>query len=740
MSLHPTICRVCYHLCGAVVEVDESGRAVSMTGDRDNPLYKGYGCVKGRASPAIHNSPDRLLHTMKRQSDGSFTPIDIEQALDEIAAKLSEILDRDGPRAVASYVGTGIVGHSLAMTTTHSFMEAIQSPMVCGNESIDQPGKSVAKGLHGVWQAPSNGWIDPDVILVIGMNPLVSHNGFPFGNPNTWINDKLAKGMKLIVIDPRRTETARKATQYLQPLPGHDAALLAAMARVVIDEGLYDKDFVAAHVQGLDAFRRVLERFSPEAVAQAAGVEAEALITAARTYASARRGYAICGTGPSMSGSSTLVEYLRMCLETLSGHYLREGEPVPVAGVTMTAPVAKAQATPPFPVWGAAFGGHMSRVRGLRAFFAGSAPMPTSALPDEILMPGEGQVRALISCAGNPVLAWPDQNKTIEALRNLELSVALDVKMTPSAALADYVIACKLHLETPGVSYLSEGLAFYGTGIGVDQSFGQYTPAIVQPPAGSQVVEEWEVFYGLCQRLGLQFTLHGLNGTSVDLDMTSKPTTDELLAHFTEGSRVPLEELKKHPHGAFFPDASLKVQPQDEGWQGRLDLANSDMMEDLENYKLVGDETGDGFDFRLISRRMRHTFNSIAHNPATKGLPYNPAFLHPDDMRACGLTDGAVIEIRSQHGAILGIAQGDPAVRRGLISMSHGYGGGPDRDGELLAIGSPTSRLSALDDDPERYTGQPRMSGIPVNIRASDLSRAPAQPTRCEAGAATLAV
>jgi len=730
MSLHPTFCRICYHLCGAVVEVDDAGRAVSMLGDKANPLYKGYGCMKGRASPAIHNSPDRLLHTVKRQPDGSFVAMDIEQALDEIAAKLSEIRHRDGPRAIASYHGTGIVGNCLAMASTHSFMEAIESPMVFGNESIDQPGKSVAKGLHGVWQAPGNGWVDPEVIMVVGMNPLVSHNGFPFGNPNTWINERLAKGTKLIVIDPRRTETARRATQFLQPLPGHDAALLAALARVIIDEQLYDKAFVAAHVQGLEAFRAALDRFTPEAVARVAGIDADELVQAARTYASARRGYAICGTGPSMSGSSTLVEYLRMCVETLCGHYLREGEVLPVAGVTMAAPVAKAQATPPFPAWGDAFGGHATRVRGLKAYYAGSAPMPTSALPDEILMPGEGQVRALISCAGNPVLAWPDQNRTIDALRNLELSVALDVKMTPSAVLADYVIGCKLHLETPGISYLSEGLAFYSTGVGIDKSFGQYTPAIVSPPEGAQVVEEWEVYYGLCQRLGLQFTLHGLNGTAVDLDMTRKPTTDELLAHFMAGSRIPLEELKKHPHGAFFPDDSARVRPQDEGWEGRLELASPDILEDLRAYRLDDGDADTAFGFRLISRRVRHTFNSIAHNPATRGISHNCAYLHPTDMDELGIAEGSVIEIRSRYGAILGVANGDPMLRRRLISMSHGYGGGPDRDEDLLAIGSPTSRLSGLDDDPERYSGQPRMSGIPVNIRCNPGMVSPAQPNR----------
>jgi len=130
----------------------------------------------------------------------------------------------------------------------------------------------------------------------------------------------------------------------------------------------------------------------------------------------------------------------------------------------------------------------------------------------------------------------------------------------------------------------------------------------------------------------------------------------------------------------------------------------------------------------MISRRVRHTFNSIAHNPATRGAPYNPAFMHPDDMARYGLADGDVIELRSRYGAILGVAEGDPALRPGLVSMAHGYGAAPDRDDALFAIGSPTSRLSGLDDDPERYNGQPRMSGIPVNIRAVNALQAPIQP------------
>jgi len=730
MTLIPTFCRVCYHLCGAVVEVDERGRAVSMTGDRENPLYQGYGCMKGRASPSMHNSPDRLLNSMKRQPDGTFIPISVEQAMDEIAIKLSEILDKNPPRSVAAYCGTGSTSGFMSMNSAQGFLRSIDSPMSFGSISIDQPGKVIAKGLHGVWQAPSTGWTDPQAILAIGANPLVSHTGFPYGNPNTWVNDQLRKGMQLIVIDPRKSETARKATLFLQPLPGHDAAILAAMNRVIIDEGLYDAEFVRENVTGLEDFRAALDRFSPRSVAAGAGIDAEQLIEAARIYASARRAYAICGTGPSMAGSSTLVEYLRMCLETLCGHYCREGDSLPMAPVVLAQSRPKAQATPPFPAWGDELNGPKMRVRGLSSMHAVSSPMPTTALPDEILVPGEGQVKALFTCAGNPVLAWPDQNRTIEALRQIDLHVVLDVKMTPTAQLADYVIACKMHLETPAVTAQAEGFAFYSTGIGTNRSYGQYTPAIVEPPAGSEVIEDWEFFYGLCRRMGLPLAIISMDGKPFELNMAKKPSTDEMLAGQLRGSCVPLEELKKHPHGVFFPEDNQTVGPKDAGWEGRLDLANADMLADLATLDLRGSSANIDAQhpFLLISRRLRHTYNSIAHDPATRGQAHNSAYMHPEDVRALGLADGDVVEIRSRYGAIYGVIESDETVRRGLVSMAHGYGAGPDRDLELFRIGSSTTRLTSVEDDPECYSGQPRMSGIAVSIRASNFSSPLDQP------------
>ena len=718
MSEHTTFCRICYHLCGSIVEIDDvTGRPVSMRGDKNNPLYKGYACVKGRASPAMHNSADRLFHSVKRRSDGSFERIDVEQAMDEIADALKRIMAESGPRAIGGYYGTGTVGGTFVMPFADAFFRSIESPMVFGSESIDQPGKTIAKGLHGNWMAPSNGWVEPEAILLIGVNPLVSHNGFPFGNPNTWLTGRLAQGMQLIVIDPRRTETARKATHFVQPRPGHDAEILAAIARVIIDEQLFDAEFAAANTSGLEQFRESLEPFAPEVVAQSAGVDPEALIDAARLYASARRGYVLCGTGPGMSGSSTLIEYLRMCVETLCGHYCREGETVPLAGVLFPTTAAKAQANPPFPSWGEAFGGPQSRVRGLWSMFAGSAPMPTSVAADEMLMPGPGQIRAFFSMAGNPVAAWPDQQRTIAALTGLDLHVALDVKLTATTRLADYIIATKMHLETSAVTMLAEGLTFYGTGVGTNQSYGQYAPAVASPPEDSQLIEDWEFFHGIARRLGLDLSIKTLSGSTYAIDMQNKPSGDELIEAFVAGSRIPLEELKRHPHGAIFPAPDVVVAGKDEGWTGRLNFADPDMMADLAEVALrIGTpERDEHYPFKLISRRMRHFFNSIGH-AATRGTLYNPAFMNPHDIEDLGLAEGDLVEIASPHGSIIGVVESDPGLREELVSMAHCFGSDPQSDEAVREIGSPTSRLIDVEDDFERYSGQPRMSSVPVKV------------------------
>ncbi len=724
------MCRFCHAGCAVVVDV-EDGRPVAVRGDRENPLYRGFCCVKGQQLAAQWSHPERLLHTMKRRADGSHEPIAVEQALDEIAAKLGALLEEHGSRSVAMYSGTYSNGSPVTNPMSFAWLKAIRSRMAFSANTIDQPGKAVAQALHGAWMAPPQSFDTARTSLLVGCNPLVAMSGgIPHANPGAELGEALARGLELIVVDPRRTETARRAAIHLQPRPGEDAAILAALLHVILREDLHDADFVAAHVQGLGALRAAVAPFTPERVAARADVAAAQLEAAARTFAGAGRGVATAGTGPNMSGHGTLLEYLLLCLNTVCGRWLRAGEKVANPGTLIPAVSAVAQAMPPWRAYGF---GEKLRVRGLANTAAG---LSTAALPDEILMPGEGRVRALVSVGGNPVAAWPDQLKTIEAMRALDLLVQLDVRMSATARLADYVIAARLPIEMPGMTLSQDYLGLYGVGFGTTVPYAQYTPAVVEPPPGAEVIEDWEFFYGLAQRMGLELTLKPIaflgpsRGRGTPLDMARKPTTDELFGVLTEGSRVPLDEVKQHPRGAIFPDPEVVVAEGEPGWEGRLDVGNAELMADLAALAATPAPHEAGFPLRLVSRRVMNVLNSVGHDlpELRRTRAYNPAYMHPDDLAELGLTRGDVVELRSPHAAILGVVEADPALRRGLVSMSHAFGDVPERDGEVRRIGSSTGRLTPVDRDYDRYTGQPRMSNIPVEVRlySGALADAPA--------------
>ena len=709
-----SFCRLCHNSCAMVVEAD--GDVVQrVSGDRDDPVYRGYMCIKGRAYPEVQHSAARVLHPLGRSADGRLVESTTEVVLDEVAARLRRILDDHGPRAVALYMGTKVKGNAANIPISMAFMDAIDSPMRFTANTIDQPGKAVALGLHGSWMAPAQGFDEPDAIMLLGINPLVSYFGMPSGNPARFFSDAAARGSQLIVVDPRRTEIAKRAHIHLQPVPGEDVTILAGMIRVILDERRHDVDFVGAHVAGLDDLRRMVDPFTPVVVAARAKIDPALFVGAARTFGQARRGYAVAGTGPNMSLPGTLVEYLILALDTICGHWLRAGEQIANPGVLMPASSAKAQAAPPVPAYG--FGEQM-RVRGLADTMAG---LPTAALADEILLPGDGQVRALISLGGNPVAAWPDQLRTIEAMKALDLLVQFDTRLSATAEVADYVIAAKTDLEMPGMTLINDMMRYYANGYGGHrEASGQYSPAVVRPPEGSDVIEEWEFFWGVAERLGVRLRLGGglsfLGSTAEPIELRSKPTTDDLYDMITQGSRIGVEELRRHPGGATFPDPPVVVAPMDEGWTGRLDVGNGEMMADLRSWAdTPAAFTDQDLPFRLIARRLHHVMNSAQNEPGTnRGRAYNPAFLHPADLQRLGLRPGDLVRIRSTHAEIIGIAEVDADLRVGLVSMTHGFGGPPERDAEVAEIGSPTPRLCSVDEQFDRYTGQPLMSNIPV--------------------------
>jgi anaerobic selenocysteine-containing dehydrogenase len=390
-------------------------------------------------------------------------------------------------------------------------------------------------------------------------------------------------------------------------------------------------------------------------------------------------------------------------------------------GVLISPLGAKAQATPPWPAFG--YGEHL-RVRGLGDAACG---LSTAALADEILLEGPGQVKALFCVGGNPVAAWPDHAKTWRAMQSLDLLVTIDIKMSATAKAAHYVIAPKLTLEIPGSTIVSESLYHYAIGFGYPQPYAHYTPAIVEPPAGADLIEDWEVFYQLGRHMGLALKVRPMfpspdgNDDSWTLDGSDRPGLDDLLDHLYRNARVPLSEVRARSAkegGAIYDHGQVFVEPADDGWTGHLDVGNPDMMDDLSDARRSAWPTDERYPFRLVCRRIVGALNSSGRDlPKMVGQRYNPAFLHPDDLQALGLQSGDEVEIVSNAGTLEAIVAADPRLRPGLVSMTHAFGDGPGGETDIRKVGSNTSLLTRVDRDYDRFTGMPRMSNVAVAVR-----------------------
>ena len=729
------ICRYCAVSCGVFMEI-EDGRVVSLIGDKDDPAYHGFSCKKGRDLPAHLYHPERLLSPLRRvysedAPSGDFEMISPGTAIAEIADRLAAIVDEHGPESVALYSGTYSLGPPTSMLTA-AFMQALGSPMSFGCGSIDQPGKLIAAALHGRWRGGSQPFAEAETWLFVGTNPVVSKlGGLPTINPGWHLHRAMQRGIKLVVIDPRRSETAQKAAVHLQPVPGEDAVVLAGMIRVILAEDLFDEGFVEQNTRNLDTLRAHVEPFTPETVARRADIPARDLVEAARVFAGAATGGANAGTGVNMSPRGTLTEYLLSCLVTLCGFGLREGDRVPNPGVLVPRGPRRAQPSSPTPGWG--FPPKL-RVRGLTNTACG---LPTGALADEMLLEGKGQIRALLCMGGNPMTAWPDQIKTRKALEGLDLLVVGDPKLTQTAQLADYVIAPKLVPEIPALTYDIEVLEGLAPGWGFPQPYAAYREALIEPPTGSQLLEDWEFLYLLAREMGLELSvftgsthLEGdPRGRPVALDMQQTPTTDDLFEILTADARVPFSIVRQYEAGRDYEVPDAVVLAREPGCESFLELGNDVMMSQLDD-ALQDAFAGDSeFAFRLVSRRQADTMNSQGRDQEklVRERPHNPAHMNPADMEKLGIESGSLVAITSRRTTIHAIAVAADDLRAGVVSMSHSYGIDLDRldpdappgAPQPYSMGGHTGALASADlDYVEAYSGIPRMSSIPVQIRS----------------------
>lgn len=704
LTTHRTFCRVCHASCPLDIDIAQ-GRVVGVHGVEDDPLFAGYTCIKGRQLPDQIHHPDRVTSPLRRSADGGFESLSSAQALDEIAAELRRIIDTYGPRAVASYTGTGGYQNSVAVPMARAFHQGIGSSSFYTSVTIDQPAKSTAPFRTGMWEAGFHNFSDADVLLAIGYNPMVSSYG-PVGglqgtNPFVVLREAKKRGLKLIVVDPRRTELASQADLHLAILPGEDPTLLAGIINVILSDGLHDMEFCERWVSDLDQLAASVADFTPERTAQRCGITAQEVIAAAHMFAAGTKGTAGTGTGPNMAPHSSLAEHLAIVLNTICGRVNREGDRLESGWFLYPDTPKRAQVIAPRE----AVTGAAARIRNLRGY---RGEMPTTTLAEEILTPGEGRIRALIVSGGNPIVAWPDQALTLEALRDLELLVVIDHRLETTAQLAHYVIAPTLSLERADVPHLMDRW--------FRAPYTNYTDAVIERPG--DVLNEWEVFWELARRLGSPIPLPG-----GPVPMDQRPSDHDIIDLAYANSRMPLDEVRRQ-RGVVHEDRAMVVAAGDPDCTAKFTLAPDDLMAELGQ---VGQETSsntalgvsdDDYPFRLVSRRLKQVLNSLGPELpalAKKGTT-NPAYFNRDDLAALGLKTGDLACLTSPAGSLTAVVEAADDLRPGVISMAHSWGGLDLSDQRVREIGTPTSRLVSTSRGYDTTTGMVVQSAIPVSV------------------------
>ncbi len=710
METKKSFCRFCHVFCGVEVDVEDD-RVIAVRGDRDNAVTEGYTCQKGRAEVERIYHPDRVLTPRRREGEG-YSELPPRRALDEIAARLSGIIEEHGPGAVAVYNGCGAHRSSTGGPWfVRKWLDAIGSPGLYTSLTIDSP--SLFLAMHRFFGAPVAVTLfdidHADVAMFVGTNPTASHLlTMPQSSPAKRLRKAQKRGMKLIVIDPRRSDAARSADLHLQLKPGEDATLLAGIIKVILDRELYDAAYVEACVSGVEALRAAVSDFDLDYVERRSQVPAALVEQAAQMFAGATTGAAQSGTGLHMARHQCLTTQLVMTLNGLCGRYDRRGgvcRNPGVLGFELPANIG--------PVRLPHFVGPVSRIRGIRGTFSLIGmynEMPSNTLTDEILTPGEGQIRALIVNGGNPALVFSDEASTVRALESLDLLVVNDLFMSATARFADYVLPVKHPFERTDVPRLMDGTYPF--------PFSQHSPPLVSAPEGT--LEEWEIFWGLATRMGVDLQIRGI-------DMEHKPSADELLDALHPNSRVALDEVRKYPGGHVFGERSLVwggMVPEALGHEdGKMAAGHPEVIEELRQVRAEpviehsGYEQGREFAFRMITYRMKEAYCTTGQNlPSLRAKrSYNPVLMNPVSMDELGVVDRDRVEVESGFGSLVGIVEASEDIAPGVIALAHGWGD-PSDERDVGEKGCNVQRLIPADQDYDPITGLAQQSAVAVNV------------------------
>ncbi|WP_348636967.1 molybdopterin-dependent oxidoreductase [Mycobacterium europaeum] len=724
-------------MCGLEIQVND-GKVTSIRGNRDDVWSRGHICPKGVSLAALHDDPDRIRRPMIKV-DGQWHEVSWDAAFRRCTELLTPVIEKYGIGAVTAYTGNPLA-HSFSLARYAGVLMGMSGmPVTYSPGTVDQWPKNLSSHLmYGLWWNFPVPDIDrTDLMVIMGANPAASQGSLLAAPDVMGLIEAIRKRGKVIVIDPVRTQTAARADEWLPIVPGTDAALLLAVAHTLFDEDLINP---GPHVDGVDTMRRVAADWPPERVSAVTGIDEDRIRRLARELAGTDKSVVYGRIGLCNQEFGSLASWLVDVINILTGHFDVPG------GAMFPKPAAWSITTQPLPGLEGGlpeFGRWHTRVRGAKEVL-GQAPV--SCMAEEIATPGEGQLKALITVAGNPVLSTPGGDKLDEVLPMLEAMISVDLWLNETTRHADVILPGLSPLEQPHHDDLILLFAI--------RSIANYSAPVFDP---GDRPHEWEILIrltGLCTGTPaedvdvaaiddgffdyLAFT-KGLDGAEIrelytqggpermlDLTLRTGPFGDQ---YGKNPGGLTLDLLKANPNGIDFGP----MVPQLPEILGTLDkkihLAPQYLLDDLP--RLTARLERPAEPLVLVSRRHLRSNNTWLHNvPALmKGKDRCTLLIHPDDAARCGVADDDVVTVKSAAGEIKVPVEITDAIKPGVVSMPHGWGHG--KPGTRLAVANNLPGVNTNVLSPPTFIDEPSgngaLNGIPVTIIDDQARFRPAQ-------------
>lgn len=714
---HYRTCTLCEASCGLEIDV-EGQRILSIRGDQDDPFSRGHVCPKAVALQDLHADPERLRRPLRRTAGGGFEELSWEAALEEAAQRLHGVQHAHGRHAVAAYLGNPSVHSHGATLGAQVLLRALRSHNRYSATSADQLPHMLAALLMFGHQLllPVPDVDRTSFFLVLGANPLAS-NGSLMTAPGIERRLKalLARGGTLVVVDPRRTETAALATRHLALRPGSDAYLLLGLLHVLFAEGLTRPGRLEAFTDGLTELAAAARPFPPERVASLTGLRAEDVTRLAREFAAAPCAAAYGRMGVSTQEFGGLSAWLAYALNVVTGNLDRAG------GVMFTRPAVDAVALGTRLGLRGSFARRRSRVRGLPEF---GGEFPVATLADEIVTPGPGQIRALVTLAGNPVLSTPNGARLERALPGLDFMVSIDMYVNETTRHAHLILPPTSPLERDHYDLVFHLLAVRNT--------AKYSPALFAPEADAR--DDFTILLELATRLELargagvrprltRALLGRLGPTGLVGWLLRQGPYGAGWLPFARG--LTLARLRAAPHGIDLGPLEACLPGRLGTRDQRLALAPRAFLDDLTRLErqAVASRRRPTETLELIGRRDLRSNNSWMHNSArlVKGRTRCTLLMHPDDAAARGLVDGQRVRVGSRTGSLEVPLQISDSVRPGVVSLPHGWGHGRPGTRQSVAAAHAGQSLNDVTDEAhiDELSGTAAFNGLPVEVAAA---------------------